>query len=216
MNDNASNMKVAIKKSKYLTEFNCTIHTLQLAVEDTFKKCHGMNAVLSKSKKLAKFVRKSSIRMTELKKAVQCAGLKFRKPKNPGQTRWDSQYDNMESIRPYKDVITKLTMNNSEWENRGLSASEWKLLEGACENLKHFKETNKALEGDKEPTINRVLEIIYINHFILDQYISNEKNVKDKFGLDFAKTLKEMLDKRFPDMGMNCPLRRAANYLDPR
>ena len=175
-----------------------------------------MNAVLSKSKNLAQFVRKSSIRMTELKKAVQCAGLKFRKPKNPGQTRWDSQYDNMESIRLYKDVITKLTMNNIEWENRGLNASEWKLLEGACENLKHFKETNKALEGDKEPTMNRVLERIYINHFILDQYISNEKNVKDKFGLDFAKTLKEMLEKRFPDMGMNCPLRRAANYLDPR
>ena len=25
-----------------------------------------------------------------------------------------------------------------------------------------------------------------------------------------------MLEKRFPDMGMNCPLCRAANYLDPR
>ena len=85
--------------------------------------------------------------MTELKKAVQWAGLKFRKPKNPGQTRWDSQYDNMESIRLYKDVITKLTMNNIEWENRGLNASEWKLLEGACENLKHIKETNKAQAG---------------------------------------------------------------------
>ena len=128
--------------------------------------------------------------MTELKKAVQCAGLKFRKPKNPGHPQWDSQYDNIESIRLYKDVITKLTMNNIEWENRGLNASEWKLLEGACENLKHFKETNRALEGDKEPTINRVLERIYINHFILDQYISNEKNDKDKFGMDFTKTLK--------------------------
>ena len=45
-------------------------------------------------------------------------------------------------------------MNNIEWENRGLNASEWKLLEGACENLKNIKETNKALEGDKEPTKN--------------------------------------------------------------
>ena len=84
VNDNSSNMKVAIKKSKYLTELNCIIHKLQLAVKETFEKCHGMNAVLSKSKYLAQFVRKSSIRMTELKKAVQCANLKFRKPKNLG------------------------------------------------------------------------------------------------------------------------------------
>ena len=58
--------------------------------------------------------------MTELKKAVQCAGLKFRKPKNPGQTWWDRQYDNMESVRLYKVGITKLTMINIEWENRVL------------------------------------------------------------------------------------------------
>ena len=96
----------------------------------------------------------SEKRMAELKAGVEAVGLKFRKPKNPGQTRWDSQYDCMVSIRPYKDVITNLAMNNPEWENWGLSASQWKLLEGACETLKHIKDTNKALEGEKEPTMN--------------------------------------------------------------
>ena len=175
-----------------------------------------MKGVLKKSKKFGKFVRKAPIRMAELKKAVEDSGLKFRKPKNPGQTRWDSQYDCMVSILPYKDVINNLVMNNPEWENRGLTPAQWKLLEGACVNLKHFKETNKALEGEKEPTINKVLERIYINHELLDQFIDDPKNSRDKHGVTFAKKLKEMLEKRFPNKGLDCPLRRAANYLDPK
>ena len=154
--------------------------------------------------------------MAELKKAVEDAGLKFRKPQNPGQTRWDSQYDCMVSILPYKDVINHLVMSNPEWENRGLTPAQWKLLEGACVNLKHFKETNKALEGEKEPTINKVFERIYINHALLDQFISDPKNSRDKYGVTFAKKLKEMLEKIFPNKGLDCPLRRAADYLDPK
>ena len=216
VNDNASNMKVAIRESEHLCGYFCTIHTYQLAVIDTFKWCQGMRGVLKKSKKFAKFVRKAPIRMAELKKAVEDSGLKFRRPKNPGQTRWDSQYDNMVSILPYKGVINNLVMNNPEWENRGLTAAQWKLLEGACVNLKHFKETNKALEGEKEPTINKVLERIYINHELLDQFINDPQNSRDKHGVTFAKKLKEMLEKRFPNKGLLCPLRRAANYLDPK
>ena len=122
----------------------------------------------------------------------------------------------MVSILPYKDVINHLVMSNPEWENRGLTPAQWKLLEGACVNLKHFKETNKALEGEKEPTINKVLERIYINHALLDQFISDPKNSRDKYGVTFAKNLKEMLEKRFPNKGLDCPLRRAADYLDPK
>ena len=61
VNDNAANMKVAIRESQYLTEYNCTIHSLQLAVNDTFKKVSGMKAVLKKSKKLAKFCKKAPL-----------------------------------------------------------------------------------------------------------------------------------------------------------
>ena len=88
----------------------------------------------------------------------------------------------MVSIRPYKDVINNLAMNHPEWENRSLSASQWKLLEGACETLKHIKDTNKALEGEKEPTINIVLERLFINHELLDNFISDPKNSREKYG----------------------------------
>ena len=48
VNDNAANMKVAIKESKYLKQYLCDIHTLQLAVTDTFSSVPGMKAVLEK------------------------------------------------------------------------------------------------------------------------------------------------------------------------
>ena len=73
--------------------------------------------------------------MKELKLAVEASGLKFCKPKNPGQTRWDCQYDNMNSIKLYKEVINNLCLSNVEWEDRGLTVAQWKLLEGACINL---------------------------------------------------------------------------------
>ena len=91
--------------------------------------------------------------MFKLEAAVKEAGLMIRKLKNPCQTWWDSQYDNMESIHPYKDAITRLALNNPDWEGRGFMASHWKLLEGACTILKPTKETNKALQCDKEPIL---------------------------------------------------------------
>ena len=71
-----------------------------------------------------------------------------------------------------------------------MSAAQWKLLEGACTNLKHIKDTVKALEGEKEPTINKVLERLYVNHQILDDFITDSRNVRCKYGITFARKLK--------------------------
>ena len=49
VSDNASNMKVALRHSEQLQEYYCNIHTLQLAIEDTFKNIHGMTGLLSKA-----------------------------------------------------------------------------------------------------------------------------------------------------------------------
>ena len=97
INDNAANMHVAIRESKYLEELNCGIHTISLAVSDTFKDVQGMKKVLKRAKKLAKYAH-SEGPMRQLKTAVESSGLKFKKPKTPGETRWSSQVDCMESL----------------------------------------------------------------------------------------------------------------------
>ena len=130
VNDNAGNMKVAIRESDYLEELNCGIHTISLAVTDTFKDVPGMNKVLKKAKKLAKYAHTEKP-MRELKTAVENSGLKFRKPKTPGETRWSSQVDCMENLQPYKYIFENLSVDHPEWKRRNLSKQLWKLLERA-------------------------------------------------------------------------------------
>ena len=214
INDNASNMHVAIRESNYLEELNCGIHTLSLAVGDTFKNVQGMTKVLKKAKKLAKYAHTEGP-MKQLKTAVESAGLKFRKPKTPGETRWSSQVDCMGSLQPYKDIFENLSVDHPEWERRNLSKQQWKLLDGACLNLKSFRETIKAWEGEKEPTLDRVIERLYVNHNVLDNFICDPKNQKEKCGVVFAKKLKENLEVRFPAKGTDCEMYCKANYLNP-
>ena len=86
VNDNASNYHVAIRESEYLEEFNCCIHTVQLAVKDTFAEIEGMRRVLEKSKKIAKYAKKSTVGRSELKNAVTRRNLPWIVPKNPCST----------------------------------------------------------------------------------------------------------------------------------
>lgn len=216
VNDNASNMKVAIRESEYLTEYNCTIHTIQLAVNDTFNNVTGMKTVLDKSKAIAKYCHQSTPAMDQLRAKVKDAKLPWRKPKNPCETRWNSQLDNMISIKPYQDMITDLCLNVDEWDGRNMDPHHWALMEGAITVLEPIRKLTKALEGDREPTINKVIERLYTTDSIIDDFIANPENARKKKGVIFARELKKNLNKRFPNHGMDNRLRRAANFLDPR
>ena len=216
VNDNASNYRVAIRESEYLQEFNCVIHTIQLAVEDTFKEVIGMNNVLNKSKAIARYVNQSNIARSELKSAVESHNLKFRVPKNPVETRWNSQYINMKSILPYREIINNLCLNTEGWEDKALSVGDWALMEGACTVLEPIQNLTKQLEGEKEPTINNVIDRLYTTNSELDNFINNSENARKKMGIGFAKVLKRKLNERYPNNGVNKQLLRFANYLDPR
>ena len=102
---------------------------------------------------------------------VLSAGLKFRKTKCPRETRWSSQLNCMSCLQPYKDVFGAMSTVSLEWVRRNLSKQQWKLLKGACSNLKPLKDTILAWEGKNEPTIDRVVERLYINYTILDDFI---------------------------------------------
>ena len=49
VNYNASNIKLAIPLSDYLTEYSCKIHWLELALKDGLKATPSMTTVLKKS-----------------------------------------------------------------------------------------------------------------------------------------------------------------------
>ena len=64
-----------------------------------------------------------------------------------------------------------MSIESLERERRNLSKQQWKLLEGACSNLKPLKDTILAWEGKNEPAIDHVVERLYINYTILDDFI---------------------------------------------
>ena len=215
VNDNAANVVLAVGLSHQLNEYTCDLHTLQLAILDTFKHVPGMKSALTKCKEVAKFTHQStSVALNELKDEAKNQDLNFLKLQNPGDTRWNGAHDNMSSVLHLKSAIQTLCENNVNWEDKSLDRNEWKLVEGAVNILKPFREATKILEHEKIPTINRVIERVYFLQSHLSAFIENPQNCR--FGVGFARELKKNLDKRFPDFGMGRFERRVANYLDPR
>ena len=213
VNDNASNMKLGIKLTPGLDQYLCDIHTVELCLGDTYKVVEGMTNVLKKSRALSKFTHQSNVALEELKKEAAKEGVPFRKLKNPPDTRWSGRYDNLVSVFHLRKPIKNLCEDNDGWAEHTLSRSEWKLLEGAVTCLKPVKMMIKALEGEKEPTINKVISEIFKVQTILRNFINTPGNCG--YGIGFAKELKAQIEKRFPDKGTDRVQRRMANYLSP-
>ena len=81
--------------------------------------------------------------MDQLRAAAARKNICFRKPQNPGKTRWDAQFDTMISIKHLKSAIDDLESKEADWEDKALSKNDWKLLEGAVRILEPFRETTK-------------------------------------------------------------------------
>ena len=214
-NDNAANMIKSIRESIYLQQYLCDIHTLQLGINDAFKDVDGMSNVLNKSTALAAFTHKSNVGLQNLKSACKVKGKAFKKLKNPGDTRWNGKYTNMESILYLKDVLQSLFIEDEDlWGPFIFTGSDWKLLLGAVTVLKPFLVATKVLEAEKVPTINSSIEQIYTLHEHLHGFVSNPSNCS--YGITFARALKKRLLERFPSCGMTVFEKCVANYLDPR
>ena len=164
VNDNAGNMQKAIRESIYLEQYLCDNHTLQLVIRDTFKAVRGMEDLLKKTKELAKMTHQSSsVANQQLRNQCKQMDVKYIKLKNPVETRWNSQESNLSSVLNLKPVLQALFTEDEGniWAPHALSASEWKLLQGAVTVLQPFKLATKAWEAEKIPTLNLVIERLY-------------------------------------------------------
>ena len=100
--------------------------------------------------------------MDKLKAKSKQLNKKFKKPKNPQKTRWNSQHDNMKSIKNLKPQIKELVEEeDDDWFKLRLKHDEWDKLDAMVEVLEVMKEATKALEAEKTPTMNLVVERIY-------------------------------------------------------
>ena len=213
VNDNASNQKVAIRLCKYLEVYFCDLHTMQLAIRDSFKDVPGISKLLKKTKKIGKFSHRSTKAMDELKSKCEHLKMKFKKPKNPQKTRWNSQHDNMKSIKYLKPALKELAEEEDEWHKLRLTDEEWEKLDAIVDVLEVMKDATKVLEAEKTPTMNRVVERLYTIKEKLTEFVKpgNKRSV-----ITFAKALMNRMEQRFPNIGTDIFVRCAANYIDPR
>ena len=214
VNDNASNVKLAIRLSRHLKQYLCSIHTLELGVKGTFKNVPGMKSVLKKSKAIGTFTHTSTVATTDLKRECIKENIKFRKIANPPDTRWSGCYDNLVSVLHLRKPLQNLTASNENWDEHKLTAGEWRLLEGAVKLLKPVRDSIKAWEAEIEPTMHRVIERIYSMHCTIDEFVAHPAN--NMHGKLFARELKKQIEERFPNKGSDNKLRRLANYLAPQ
>ena len=134
--------------------------------------------------------------------------------KNPPETRWSGRYDNLVSVLYLKKALKNLFKDNKSWAEYSLSRTEWKLIEGAVKCLKPVKLMIKNLEGEKEPTIDKVIAQIFNVQTTQRNFVENPDNCG--YGVTFAKELKKQIEIRFPDKGTDGVQRRMANYLSPK
>ena len=184
VNDNASNAKCAIKMCDDLVQHLCSNHTLQLSVSDTFGSTNHagarMSEVLKKSKILAKFTNKSLPAKEALKSTCKQLNVAFTTLKNPNETRWNSQFSNLQSLVKLKNPLLKLSSEDmgGTWSVKMLTAAQWKLAEAAVEILKFPMLVTKAWEAEKTPTMNLVMEQLYTLRSNLEEFIEESHNCR--------------------------------------
>ena len=183
VNDNAANAKAAIRLSSYLVQYLCDNHTLQLGVVDTFKSnIYGAKTteVLDKSKILSRLTHQSGPALRHLRAACSRLKVKFRKLKNPNETRWNSQHDCMKSTLRLKEPLDLLFAEDPDglWSAKQITLAEWKLMQGAVEVLEEVEVVTKAWEVEVSPTMNGVLEQIYNLTTKLQEFISSPQKCR--------------------------------------
>ena len=87
INDNAANVKLGIRLSRHLDQYLCSIHTLELVINDTFKRVRGMKAILRKTKAVGTFTHIGTVAASEWNRECVKENTNFRKIANPPNTR---------------------------------------------------------------------------------------------------------------------------------
>ena len=213
VNDNAANVKLAISMSS-MNEYLCCNHTLQLAIGDTFKNVPGMQSAVDICKKVASYVHKSTLANEILENKCVEMNITYKKLIQSVATRWNSELDCMKSVLHLKEVLNKLSVTCEQFEQFSLTPLQWETIEQACQMLKEFKVTTEIWSLEKEPSINTVVERLFLMSSNLKDFINNQSN--SITGKKFAKELIKNLDIRFKDCGTNIDENSFANYLDPR
>ena len=128
---------------------------------------------------MAKYTHKSGIATQEMFNVAKDLNVDCTKLDNPGKTRWHSQLSCMQSMLKNKIVLFSLAdREDLEFGNLMPTHEQWAVIEGACTVLEPFRELGKIWEAEKIPTLNRVVEGLYVKLEELKSWYKNPSRKK--------------------------------------
>ena len=143
--------------------FRCVAHVLNLAVQAAIDH-PDVKATLAKLRRIVDYVVGSSQREEQLEEA--CRDIRYIRPQPDVKTRWNSTLNMVETMLrlkgPINYVIAQAGIAPSTSENgppSPVDTQEWDMLAKLAEYLKPFKVISELEEGEKYPTLHRVVPL---------------------------------------------------------
>uniref|UniRef100_A0A803MGU0 hAT-like transposase RNase-H fold domain-containing protein n=1 Tax=Chenopodium quinoa TaxID=63459 RepID=A0A803MGU0_CHEQI len=204
MRDTFSHTKRLICGGK-LFHVRCYAHILNIMVQ------HGLKQVKSIIKNVHDYVdylNGSEARLIKFCEIVQQFNLKERKLILECKTRWNSTYDMLACAIKFKDVFSRLALEDNEYVYCP-SADEWLKIEKLLDILKVFYDTTNIISESEYPTSNFFLSEVYYIKEMLDRIY----DAPDMFVKDMVKNMKEGFDKYWGECNL---IMAIGGILDPR
>lgn len=157
--DNAANITKAIRLLN-VTHVPCMAHTLQLAIKHGIEQS-GLNATLSKCRKIVGHFKHSSLRTKELT-TIQQEQQPNSTPTSLIQdtpTRWGSTLQMIERLTTHKASVLQ-SLETHKHNLTMLTENEWSKLTGLQRLLDPCEKASKLLGGEKYATSSVVLPVL--------------------------------------------------------
>ena len=145
--DGAANMSLGGDLAE-INSIHCTVHRLQLVIEDAILSQRSIINLLAKCRRLATHFNHSALACTELKslQEVQDPGTTPLLPVQDVPTRWNSAYLMVERVVRLKRAIQLYLSDHDNLPT--ITANEWQLCERLLHILKPFFDLTKEMSGE--------------------------------------------------------------------
>ncbi|XP_010667748.1 zinc finger BED domain-containing protein RICESLEEPER 2-like [Beta vulgaris subsp. vulgaris] len=159
-----------------LFHVRCCAHILNIMVQ------HGLKQVKSVAKNVhdtVDYLNGSEARMRKFAETVQEFNLRERSLVLECKTIWNSTYDMLSCAIKFKEVFSRLALEDSDHVYCP-SSNDWQKIEKLLDILKVLYDTTNVISGSEYPTSNFFLREVFFTSEMLDKnYSSPDPFIKD-------------------------------------
>ena len=204
LRDGAANMIVGSNMAS-LPSVHCTIHRLQLVVEDGVLKQRAVRRIVNKCKKLVTLFHQSPKRANQFLELQTNVAVGSRKTlKGYCQTRWNTVLIMIRRIYELRDTVT-LFLGTYPEVRVTISLADFALIDKLIAVLGKFYDITQLFSSDSTSLAAVIPQILTLRKFL-------EMTTRESSVAELSKHLLKSLNNRFFNPNMQCLLTRDAQY----